>query len=179
LYSGNGAANYAKKLKTTPTISQEAIDLTIRELEEPFNNANGKNPYDVHKQLNQIMGTYVGIFREENDLQTGISKLQELKVEVKNVGISGSRDYNPGWHMCWDLKNMMIISEAIAKSALSRKESRGAHSRLDYPDTDPQWGKLNTSVFKDGEQMKLEHTPTLEMPDELKQLFAKKEPAHA
>jgi succinate dehydrogenase / fumarate reductase flavoprotein subunit len=125
------------------------------------------------------MSTYVGIFREEEDLKTGIKKLEELKEKVKKTGVHNSKVYNPGWHLCRDLRHMLIASEAIARSALSRKESRGAHSRLDYPNTDEALGKENTSVYFDGREMKIEKTPLPEMPEELKELFKKKEAAHA
>ncbi len=177
--AGAGAAEYAKKHTAAPQTSEEQIKAAIDEMEEPFNRSNGKNPYELQRKMHEIMSTYVGIFREENDLKKGIALLEELKEEIKQVGISGTKTYNPGWHMCRDLKNMMICSEAIARSALSRTESRGAHSRLDYPDTDPEQQKNNTAVFRDGDSMKLEKTPTPAMPEELKKLFVKKEPANA
>lgn len=180
--AGLGAAQYAKSLKSSPQISKDEIDAAIDEMEEPFKRGAGSdavNPYDVQKQLNQVMSTYVGIFREEGDLKTGIAKLEEIKEQIKKVGAKGSKLFNPGWHMCRDLKNMIIASEAIARSALSRKESRGAHSRLDFPDADPECGKVNTSIFKKGEELNLENTPLPEMPQDLKDLFTKKEPAHA
>lgn len=177
--AGAGAAAYVKKLSATPQVSQEQINEARAELEEPFKNQNGLNPYDVLKELNECMSTHVGIFREEKELQIGIDKLQEIKKKAKQVGIKGGRKFNPGWHMCRDLRNLLVASEAIARSALSRKESRGAHSRLDYEKMDPEWAKVNSSVFlKDGE-MQLEHTPVPEMPEDLKKLFVKKEPAHA
>lgn len=174
--AGKGAADYAKKIGSYPAIADKDIQAAIQDMEEPFSRPDGKNPYDVLKQLNTIMSTYVGIYREENDLNTGIAKLQELKELAKTVGIKGSKVYNPGWHMCRDLRNMLIASEAIARSALARKESRGAHSRLDYPNTEADWGKVNSSISKDADgNMKLEHTPLPEMPEELKELFVKKE----
>ena len=124
------------------------------------------------------MATYVGIFREEKELEIGIAKLEEIRSHVKLAGAKGTKAYNPGWHMCRDLRNMLICSEAIARSALSRKESRGAHSRLDYTETDEAvWGKVNTACSLDGDKMKLEHTPKPEMPEELKQMFVKKKEA--
>ncbi|HEY9713320.1 MAG TPA: FAD-binding protein, partial [Chroococcales cyanobacterium] len=177
--AGLGAAEYAKGLTDKPKVSDDMIKQAKDELEEPFSRPDGKNPYDIARQLNQIMSTYVGIYREEGDLKTAIEKLGELKQQVKQVGIKGGRAFNPGWHLCRDLKNMLICSEAIARSALSRKESRGAHSRLDYPNTDPEFGKFNTSVFKDGDEMKLEQRPLPQMPDELKSFFEKKEPSNA
>ncbi len=102
-----------------------------------------------------------------------------MKAQVSKVATKGSKAYNPGWHMCRDLKNMMIASEAIARSALSRKESRGAHSREDFENIDPALGKFNTSISKDGDSMKLEKTALPEMPEELKKFFVKKETANA
>ena len=178
--AGMGAAEYVKKLSGTPSINNDDIQAAIKEMDEPFERKEGKNPYDIMKELHKTMSTYVGIFREEKDMQTGIAKLEELKAQIKLAGAKGTKAYNPGWHMCRDLRNMLICSEAIARSALSRKESRGAHSRLDYPDLDEgQWGKVNTACSLDGQGMKLEHTPKPEMPDDLKALFVKKkEPAN-
>lgn len=178
--AGAGAAEYAKKLEGRPTISDDAVKAAQEEMEAPLSRPDGKNPYDIAKQLNQIMSTHVGIYREEKELEAGIAKLEELKEQVKHVGVKGNRAYNPGWHLCRDLKNMIICSEAIARSALSRKESRGAHSRLDYENTDDEvWGHVNSAISKDGDKMKLELTPKPEMPAELKALFQKKEPVNA
>ncbi len=180
--AGLGAAEYVKKLSASPACANDQIEAAIEEMEEPFKkaeNADAKNPYEVHKHLNQIMSTYVGIYRNEDDLKVGIQKLQELKKEVSKVATKGSKAYNPGWHMCRDLKNMMIASEAIALSALSRKESRGAHSREDFEKTDAELGKFNTAISRDGDSMKLEKTALPEMPADLKKLFVKKETANA
>jgi len=177
--AGLCAAEYAKSLPGEPAISEEEIKLAIEELEAPFNQKEGRNPYELQRQLYEIMGTHVGIFREEEELKKGIARLEELNEQVKHAAASGSKTYNPGWHMCRDLKNMLTCSQAIARSALSRKESRGAHSRLDYPNTDSEQGKVNTSVYREGDEMKLSKTPLPEMPEELKKLFVKKEPANA
>ncbi len=176
--AGMGAADYAKKITQELAIEKDAIAAAINEMEEPFQRKDGKNPYDIMKELHTTMATYVGIFREEKELEIGIAKLEEIKEQIKNAGAKGTKAYNPGWHMCRDLKNMMICSEAIARSALSRKESRGAHSRLDYTETDEAvWGKVNTACSMDGAKMKLEHTPKPEMPEDLKQMFVKKKGA--
>jgi succinate dehydrogenase / fumarate reductase, flavoprotein subunit len=177
--AGLGAAAYAKSTTGISQVNEEQIQKTITELEEPFKRTNGVNPFDIQKELNQVMSTNVGIYREENEMQLAISGLVKLKDQLKNVAATGPKAYNPGWHLCQDLKSMIIASEAIAKSALSRKESRGAHSRIDFPEINPDLGKANTTVSKNGDDMKLEHIPLPEMPDELKELFKKKEPAHA
>lgn len=176
--AGLGAAQYAKGLSSQPHVSEEQIQTAIQDMEAPLKRPSGVNPYDLHKQLTQIMSTYVGIYREEPDLITGLDKLQELKSQLDKLSIKDTKAYNPGWHLCHDLKNMLICSEAIARSALSRKESRGAHSRIDFPNTDPKLGKVNTSVSDDHGQMKLVDTPIAEMPSDLKDLFANKEPQH-
>jgi len=177
--AGAGAAQYAKQLAESPKVHEDQIQQAIEELEKPLRQGKGINPYDLHKQLNQVMSTYVGIFREEADLLTGLAKLAELKTQLQKLEAKGSKLYNPGWHLCRDLKNMLICSEAIARSALMRKESRGAHSRIDYPSMDPKFAKLNISVYNEAGEMKLAQTPLPEMPPELKELFAKKEPACA
>jgi succinate dehydrogenase / fumarate reductase flavoprotein subunit len=178
--AGLGAAEYAKALAGEPAVSQDEVTAAIEDLEAPFKRTDGVNPFELQRKLYDIMGNHVGIFREEKDLEKGIAQLHELNKEVARAAASGSKTYNPGWHLCIDLRNMMICSEAIARSALSRKESRGAHSRLDYPNPDEALGKVNTSVYKDGEEMKLEHTPLPEMPEELRQIILKKkEAAHA
>jgi succinate dehydrogenase / fumarate reductase flavoprotein subunit len=177
--AGRGAAEYANQVPAQPNVSDADVQEAIREMEEPLTRTEGYNPYQLQKELHEIMGSKVGIFREEDDLVKAIDELTALKEKVKKVTAPGGKLYNPGWHMCRDMKNMLVAAEAIARSALSRKESRGAHSRLDYPKTDDSLGHENTSVFKDGDEMKLEKTPLPEMPADLKDLFAKKEPAHA
>jgi succinate dehydrogenase / fumarate reductase, flavoprotein subunit len=177
--AGLGAAAYAKRSITAAQVNEDQIESAIKELEEPLNRASGINPYDIQKELNQMMGTNVGIYREEKEMKLAISKLAKLKEQLESVKATGPKAYNPGWHLCHDLKSMLIASEAIATSALSRKESRGAHSRIDFPKTDPELGKANTTISRHGTEMKLEQVPLAEMPDELKELFKQKEPPHA
>jgi len=172
--AGLGAAQYAKSLPSMPKVPMDQIQAATEEMEEPFKPDSDINPYDLQKELNHVMGTYVGIFREEKDLDTGLEKLAELKNKLKRLHAQPNRAYNPGWHLCRDLKNMLICSESITRSALMRKESRGAHSRLDYPQLCPELGKVNTSIFKENNEMKIEQTPLPEMPAELRELFNKK-----
>jgi succinate dehydrogenase / fumarate reductase flavoprotein subunit len=176
--AGAGAADYVGKNNAPPKINDADIQAAIQELEAPFTRT-GPNPYEVQKEMHKIMSEHVGIFREEKELKIGIERIMELKKKVREVSIRGTKLYNPGWHLCRDLQNMIIACEAIARSALSRTESRGAHSRLDFTAMDPEQGEVNTSVFKDGDEMKLVKTPHPPMSEELKALFEKKEPAHA
>lgn len=172
--AGAGAASYIKGLSSAPKISDEQINNAIGELEAPFASDRSVNPYDLHKELNHVMSTYVGIFRDEKDLTIGLSKLMELKEKAKHVSAGAGKVYNPGWHLCIDLQHMLVCSEAITRSALMRKESRGAHSRLDYPDLNPELEKVNTATSKCGKDMKVEQTPLPQMPQELKALFEEK-----
>src|SRR5262249_42086507 len=113
----------------------------------------------------------VGIFRVAGDLERALRTLETLQQRARGVRIEGSRMYNPGWHLTRDLRNMLTVSEAITRAALLRRESRGAHSRLDFPDLDPALGRVNMCITKDGATMKVAPTPLPEMPAELKALF--------
>jgi succinate dehydrogenase / fumarate reductase flavoprotein subunit len=117
------------------------------------------------------MQNYVGIFRNEDDLKQGLSGLEQLKERVRRVRVEGSRLFNPGWHLARDLKSMLMVSEAVAVSALARQESRGAHSRIDYPNYDEAWAAKNNIVARDGEQLKLTQMSIPGMPAELKQII--------
>ena len=105
----------------------------------------GEDPYAIQRDLQEMMGRLVGIFRTESDLDEALSRLGELRARWANIKVSGGRVYNPGWNLVFELRNLLIVSEAITRSARGRKESRGAHSRLDFPDLDDaHWGKRNT-----------------------------------
>ena len=169
--AGLYAAEYAKKHSTSLKISDSDISTGEKEMTVFFEDS-GENPYSVHKDLQELMQNNVGIFRVEEDLKSAISGLEKLKERAKNVRVDGSRMYNPGWHMAYDLQNMVLYSEAIAKCAIQRKESRGAHSRIDYSKTDPECGKWN-SVVKKGTngEMVIEKIPHEDMSLELNKLF--------
>jgi succinate dehydrogenase / fumarate reductase flavoprotein subunit len=170
--AGLGAAEYAK------TTSQGKLDdAQIAEAERdmlaPFDRGQGESPYAVHRDLQEVMQNLVGIFRTEEDMTKAMGELEKLKARAAKVRVEGSRLFNPGWHLARDLKCMLTVSEAVTRSALARKESRGAHSRIDFPKLDDAgWGAQNNLISRDGESMKLRQTPTKEMPVELKQILA-------
>ena len=168
--AGVGAASYARTA-VPPKVSDTEIDLGVKEANAPFDRAKGESPYDIQRDLQESMGGNVGIFRVEADLQEGLKQIEQLKQRAKNLSVEGSRLYNPGWHLALDLRNLLIVSEAIARAALLRKESRGAHSRLDYPKTDSHFGKVNMSVSKSADRMNIHETPLSEMPAELKKVY--------
>ncbi|PYS68640.1 MAG: fumarate reductase/succinate dehydrogenase flavoprotein subunit, partial [Acidobacteria bacterium] len=152
--AGLAAAEHAKQT-AAPAIDDAQIDDATREMLEPFERSEGDSPYDVHRDLQETMQNYVGIFRSEEDLKHGLSEIQKLRDRADRVHVDGSRLFNPGWHLARDLKSMLTVSEAVALSALERKESRGAHSRIDFPQYDEQWSKLNNIILRDGDAMRL------------------------
>jgi succinate dehydrogenase / fumarate reductase flavoprotein subunit len=171
--AGLAAAAQAKQVGT-PSVDDGEVDQGTREMLEPFERGDSDSPYDVHRDLQETMQNYVGIFRSEEDLKQGLSEIQRLKERAAKVHVDGSRLFNPGWHLARDLRSLLTVSEAVALSALERKESRGAHSRIDFPQYDEQWSKLNNLISRDGEAMCLSHAPITEMPDELKQIVEAK-----
>jgi succinate dehydrogenase / fumarate reductase flavoprotein subunit len=133
----------------------------------------------VHADLQETMQNLVGIFRTEVDLQQALTKLEQLKQRSQRLRVSGSRLFNPGWHLSRDLKFMLTVSEAVTRSAMARRESRGAHSRIDYPNLDAAWGKQNNVITKRGNQMELRQASIAPMPEELQALLAEEKGAGA
>ena len=168
--AGQAAAEQATK--AGPAIVDDAqIEAATREMVAPFERSGGDSPYDLHRDLQDTMQNYVGIFRSEGDLKRGLDEIQKLKQRANNVRVEGSRLFNPGWHLARDLKSMLTVSEAVALSALERKESRGAHSRIDFPNYDERWSKLNNIISRDGEEMRLTQSPISELPSDLRAIL--------
>jgi succinate dehydrogenase / fumarate reductase flavoprotein subunit len=176
--AGSGAAAYAKGLAARPAVNDADVDAETRAMLAPFDRGAGESPYDVHLALQTCMDKLVGIFRVQSDLDAAVAELQSLAKRAEVVRVEGTRMFNPGWHLARDLRNMILVSEAITRSAALRKESRGAHSRLDHTGLDPELGKVNHTVTKGPAGMQVRPTPLPVMPDELKRLFeAKPAPA--
>ncbi len=170
--AGFAAAQYANSAGTG-TVHNDEIEAAAREMTEPFERSGGETPYDVHNELQDSMQSLVGIFRNEEDMTKGLEKIAEYKERAKKVRVDGSRMFNPGWHLERDLKSMLIVTEAVALSARARKESRGAHARIDFEKLDDEkWGKINHIITCDGDSMKLSERSLAEMPNELKQILA-------
>src|SRR5229473_1566581 len=168
--AGNAAADYAKSVQSGALDSAQLQDAE-REMLGPFERADGEFPYEIHRDLQDFMQSLVGIFRTEEDLQKALDDLEKLKPRLERMRADGSRMFNPGWHLTRDLRSMVLICEAVTRSALARRESRGAHSRIDYPNFDETWGKQNNIIVKRGDQMTLQQRPVSEMPAELKELL--------
>jgi succinate dehydrogenase / fumarate reductase flavoprotein subunit len=170
--AGLGAAAYADKAPAA-SIDDGQIAEAERDMLAPFDRDEGENPYTVHRDLQEVMQNLVGIFRVEEDMTKAMSELEKLKARAARVRVEGSRLFNPGWHLSKDLKSMLTVSEAVTRSAMARKESRGAHSRIDYPKLDEQvWGKQHNLITRDGGQMKLQQIPVDAIPGELNELLA-------
>jgi len=171
--AGLAAADHGAQAGSV-NISPQQIDEAAQQMLAPFARSEGESPYRIHEALQDAMQSYVGIFRNEEDLGKGLSELQAFKEGASRLRVEGSRLFNPGWHLARDLKSMLTVSEAVALSALERKESRGAHSRIDYPNYDDSWGKQNNIVARDGDKMKLFQRTVPEMSTELKQILEEK-----
>jgi succinate dehydrogenase / fumarate reductase flavoprotein subunit len=169
--AGLAAAEHAKTTSTA-SIDSGQIDEAAREMLVPFERNNGEGPYAIHRDLQEIMQNLVGIFRNKEDLTRALEELGKLKDRAERVSVEGSRLFNPGWHLAQDLKSMLTVSEAVTRSALAREESRGAHSRIDYPGLDSVWGTKNNVIVREGATMTLRQSPVPEMPSELKKLVA-------
>lgn len=171
--AGSAAAEYASKASSTNLDSQQVTEAE-REMLAPFERTDGENPYAVHRDLQETMQNLVGIFRVEEDLQRAMGELEKLKQRAAKVGVEGSRMFNPGWHLARDLRNMLTVSEAVTCSAIARKESRGAHSRIDFSGLDAEWGKKNNVIQRDGDAMRLRQNPLPQLPEELKEILEEK-----
>src|SRR5262245_1637938 len=169
--AGGAAADYAKSAGVGPAIDDAQIDAEAKDLVAPFERTSGPTAYEIHERLQKIMGTYVGIFRTESDLTQAIQELQALNADARNMRADGTRMFNPGWHLVRDMRNLLIVSEAITRSALLRRESRGAHSRLDHPGHDAALGKVNFTVRQTPSGMSVEPTPLAAVPPELQAIL--------
>jgi succinate dehydrogenase / fumarate reductase, flavoprotein subunit len=169
--AGLAAAQHAKTV-SAPTLDAAQIDQAEREVLAPFDRPAGESPYQIHHDLQEVMQTLVGIFRTDEDLRKALVELEKLKERAKNVRVEGSRVFNPGWHLSRDLQCMLTVSEAATHAALARTESRGAHSRLDFPKTEDAWGKKNLVIVRKGDTLTLFEVPTRELPSELAQILA-------
>ncbi|HXA55968.1 MAG TPA: FAD-binding protein [Candidatus Acidoferrum sp.] len=169
--AGLAAAANAKKVGM-PTIDPAQIEQAEREALAPFQLTGGENPYTIHQDLQDTMQNLVGIFRNEEDLNKALIELAKLRERAAHAKVEGSRLFNPGWHLAFDLRAMLAVSEAVTKSAIARKESRGGHARIDYPNYDPVWEKKHNVIVKQGNQMARNEWPSPEIPEELQGILA-------
>jgi succinate dehydrogenase / fumarate reductase flavoprotein subunit len=169
--AGLAAAENAARVQA-PASRPEEIEDAVREMLAFFERPEGESPYAIHRDLAEAMQNLVGIFRNAEDLGKGLEKIRELSERASRVRVEGSRLFNPGWHLARDLRSMLTVTEAVARSALVRTESRGAHSRTDFPKTDPEWGKRNNVVRRRGDAMEVTQKPVPQPPADLAALLA-------
>ena len=169
--AGQSASNYAQENAHVSPHGDE-IKRGISEALKPFENGT-ENPYDIHAELQEVMEAHAGIVRTGEALEEGIQKLEKIRNRLPNLHAKGDRNYNPGWHLCLDLHNMVITSLALAKAALERNESRGAHTRLDYPEYDEELGKVNIIIRPSPDGISVIKSPLQKMPSDLKEYVLK------
>ena len=163
--AGQSASNYAQENSHISPHGDE-IKKGINDALKPFEDGT-ENPYSIHEELQEVMEEHAGIVRTGEGLEKGIQKLEKIRKKLPNLHAKGDRCYNPGWHLCLDLNNMIITSLALSKAALERKESRGAHTRLDYPNYDDDLGKVNLIIRPSSEGLSVIKSPLSKMPDDL------------
>ena len=149
------------------------VEAASRAALAPFDIEGGENPYSVQQTLQNVMQDLVGIIRTEAELKAALEQIADLRAKIAKLSVEGHRQYNPGWHLALDLGNMLLVSEAVARAALERTESRGGHTRDDYPMTDYDfWGKRNVIVeLSDGGEVSVRHQPLPQPPPELAALL--------
>ena len=173
--AGVGASEYVKNLNSRPKVDEQNLATALKDAEAPLNSSNKENPYAIHQELQQMMNDLVGIIRDGQEMKEAIEKLEVLKQKTKNLGVDGGKQFNPGWHLSLDLQNMLLVSETIAKSALAREESRGGHTRNDFPTMDKNWRSKHVICSWNGSKIETRIETLPSMPKELAELFDKEE----
>ena len=170
--AGHNAAYHAYKLRgDRRSLPDDEVKAAAEKALAPFALEGGENPYTIQKDLQDVMQRLVGIIRNSDELAASLEEIDRLKERAKRLTVEGHRQYNPGWHLALDLTNMLLVSECIAKAALERQESRGGHTRDDFPGPDPWWGSKNLVLTMSGDSVELKLQPLPVMPDELTSLF--------
>ncbi|WP_427889537.1 fumarate reductase/succinate dehydrogenase flavoprotein subunit [Kribbella sp. GL6] len=139
--AGLGASTYVDSLAERPKIDQADVDAAAAEALAPFELEGGENPYSIHQELQQSMNDLVGIIRKEAEMEQALGRLAEFRGRIAKMTVEGHRQFNPGWHLALDLRNMLTVSECVAGAALLRQESRGGHTRDDFPTMSADWRK--------------------------------------
>ena len=172
--AGLYAAQYAKAHKGPVNVDAGQVDQYARDLLSPFESKGKENPYSVHADLQDCMQDLVGIIRTESELSKALQIISQLRERARNSKVEGNRQYNPGWHLALDLHSLLSFAEAATIAAIERKESRGGHTRDDYPNPDPKFAKVNIIIRRKNGALTVSQEPLPEMPNELKSLLEEK-----
>jgi succinate dehydrogenase / fumarate reductase flavoprotein subunit len=181
--AGAGAAEYLQALgDRRPTVKDDEIDRAAAVALAPFSageqagvDASTENPYPVHAELQQTWNDLVGIIRRESEMQEALERLKVLRERASRVVVEGHRRYNPGWNLALDLRNMLDVAECVARAALERQESRGGHTREDFPAMDPEWRRVNLVCRKGSDGIELSRQPSIAIDPALLALFERSE----
>jgi succinate dehydrogenase / fumarate reductase flavoprotein subunit len=170
--AGIGAAEYIGRLGPKLPVADEAeIEAAEAEALAPLARTDGENPYTVHGEVQETMSNLVGIIRTETEIKKALAELEGLEVRADATSAEGGSAYNPGWHLALDLRNIMLMAKCVATAALERQESRGGHTRDDYPGMRPEWRKINLVCTLEGDDIIITRQPTPRMRDDLIALF--------
>jgi succinate dehydrogenase / fumarate reductase flavoprotein subunit len=168
--AGMGAVEYVKNNGANP-VSDASVKKAAARIEAPFSREGGENSYSLHAELQEVTHNLVGIIRTGAEIEEAIEKIADIRKRSANVSVAGGRKFNPGFHLAFDLDNMLLVAESTAKSALRREESRGGHTRDDFPGMDTTWRQVNNISSFDGKQVNVKAQPLPPMPKELFDLF--------
>jgi len=170
--AGMGAVEYLNSLgDDRPRASDADLEAAKAEAVAPLERSGGENPYTVHSEVQQTMSDLVGIIRKEDEIKAALAELEKLRARAANVSAEGGPAYNPGWHLALDLRNILLIADCVAEAALERQESRGGHTRDDFPGMSPEWRKVNLICTLDGDHVVLKKQPMAPMRSDLLALF--------
>jgi len=174
--AGEAAAEYSKRARATK-VDDAQMSAFAQRIEAPFEKGGDETPYAIHSELQDMMQSLVGIIRRRDELEEALAGLERLRARAARARVTGSRIYNPGWHLALDLENLVGVSEAVTRSALIREESRGGHTREDFPKTDPEWGTKNVVTRKREGRLVISTEPIPKVPAELGALLGEDKPS--
>jgi succinate dehydrogenase / fumarate reductase flavoprotein subunit len=170
--AGQGAVAYLDSLGgARPAASDADLADARAEALAPLERSGGENPYTVHGEVQQTMSDLVGIIRKEEEIKAALAELEKLRARAANVSAEGGAAYNPGWHLALDLRNIMLIADCVAQAALERQESRGGHTRDDFPEMSAEWRKVNLICSLEGDRVAIKQQPMAPMREDLLALF--------
>jgi succinate dehydrogenase / fumarate reductase flavoprotein subunit len=168
--AGAAAAEYAKSNGANP-VSDATLAKAAERIEAPFKNTGGENAYSLHAELQEVTHNLVGIIRTGAEIKEAIAKIADIRARSQKVSVAGDRKFNPGFHLAFDLDNMLLVAESTAKSAILREESRGGHTRDDFPTMDSKWRQVNNIASFNGSEVVVTSRPLPAIPKELFDLF--------